>query len=72
MCIRDRIMTAEQQRLNENKTKPIPLEQWGPYLSERQWGTVREDYGSHGDAWGYLPFSESHYLSLIHIFQFMA
>lgn len=56
-------MTAEQQRLNENKTKPIPLEQWGPYLSERQWGTVREDYGSHGDAWGYLPFSESHYRS---------
>lgn len=54
-------MTAEHQRLKANKNKPIPLEQWGPYLSERQWGTVREDYGAHGDAWGYLPFSQSHY-----------
>ena len=28
---------------------------WGPYLSERQWGTVREDYSAHGNAWDYLP-----------------
>ena len=54
-------MTAEHQRLKVNNQKPIPLEQWGPYLSERQWGTVREDYGPHGDAWGYLPFNQSHY-----------
>ncbi len=54
-------MTAEHQRLAANSRKPIPLEQWGPYLSERQWGTVREDYSEHGDAWGYLPFSQSHY-----------
>ncbi len=54
-------MTAEHQRLRANNQKPIPLEQWGPYLSERQWGTVREDYGPHGDAWGYLPFNQSHY-----------
>ena len=54
-------MTAEHQRLNVNNKKPIPLEQWGPYLSERQWGTVREDYGPDGDAWGYLPFDQSHY-----------
>ncbi len=54
-------MTAEHQRLKVNNKKPIPLEKWGPYLSERQWGTVREDYGSHGDAWGYLPFDQSHY-----------
>ena len=46
-------MTAEHQRLAANAKKPIPLEQWGPYLSERQWGTVREDYGYYGDAWGY-------------------
>lgn len=48
-------MNAENQRLDVNATKPIPLEQWGPYLSERQWGTVREDYGPHGDAWNYFP-----------------
>jgi hypothetical protein len=54
-------MTAEHQRLKVNSERSIPLEQWGPYLSERQWGTVREDYGSYGDAWGYLPFSQSHY-----------
>ena len=33
---------------------------WGPYLSERQWGTVREDYSEEGDAWGYFPFEASH------------
>ena len=54
-------MTAEQQRLEDNSKKETPLEQWGPYVSERQWGTVREDYGVHGDAWGYLPFDQSHY-----------
>jgi hypothetical protein len=54
-------MTAEQQRLYDNSKKPIPLEKWGPYLSERQWGTVREDYGPHGDAWGYFPFEHAHY-----------
>ncbi|MEO6230784.1 MAG: glucosidase [Ferruginibacter sp.] len=54
-------MSAEHQRLAMNNKKAIPLEQWGPYLSERQWGTVREDYGYHGDAWGYLPFDQSHY-----------
>ncbi len=54
-------MTAEHQRLKVNSEKPIPLEQWGPYLSERQWGTVREDYGHFGDAWGYLTFDQSHF-----------
>lgn len=54
-------MTAEHQRLKVNSRKAIPLEQWGPYVSERQWGTVREDYGYYGDAWGYLPFNQSHY-----------
>ncbi len=53
-------MTAEQQRLAVNSRKPIPLEQWGPYLSERQWGTVREDYGPHGDAWNYFPHDHAH------------
>lgn len=53
-------MTAEQQRLKVNASKKIPLEQWGPYLSERQWGTVREDYSENSDAWNYFPFSHSH------------
>jgi hypothetical protein len=53
-------MTTEHQRLSVNDTKKVPLEQWGPYMSERQWGTVREDYSSNGDAWNYFPFSHSH------------
>ncbi len=53
-------MTKEQERLEENLHKKIPLEQWGPYLSERQWGTVREDYSYYGDAWNYFPFEHSH------------
>jgi len=55
-----RIMTAEHQRLAVNAAKKIPLEQWGPYLSERQWGTVREDYSAHGDAWNYFPYDQAH------------
>jgi len=58
-------MSAEQQRLSENSQKTIPLERWGPYLSERQWGTVREDYGPYGDAWGYFPFEHSHFRSYL-------
>lgn len=48
-------MNAEQQRITENAAKEIPLELWGPYVSERQWGTVREDYSGNGDAWNYFP-----------------
>ncbi|MFN8291053.1 MAG: glucosidase [Chitinophagaceae bacterium] len=43
-------MNAEQQRLTDAKWR-----KWGPYLSERQWGTVREDYSEHGNAWDYFP-----------------
>lgn len=53
-------MTAEHQRLAVNATKSVPLAQWGPYLSERQWGTVREDYSPNGDAWHYFPFDHAH------------
>ena len=42
---------AERQRLDEADTRGVPWRRWGPYLSERQWGTVREDYGGGGDAW---------------------
>ncbi|GAA3611301.1 glucosidase [Nonomuraea rosea] len=47
-------MNAEQQRLGESAAPDAPWRRWGPYLSERQWGTVREDYGP-GDAWNYIP-----------------
>ena len=53
-------MTAEHQRLTVNASKKIALEQWGPYLSERQWGTVREDYSTNGDAWHYFPYDHAH------------
>lgn len=53
-------MTAEHQRLSVNASKAVPLAQWGPYLSERQWGTVREDYSPNGDAWHYFPFDHAH------------
>ncbi len=46
---------AEQRRLDEARTKRAPWYRWGPYLAERQWGTVREDYSPHGSAWDYLP-----------------
>ncbi len=48
-------MNAEQQRLEEAKTNKASWKKWGPYLSERQWGTVREDYSEGGDAWNYFP-----------------
>src|ERR1043166_3325208 len=45
---------TEQKRLNEAREAGIPWKKWGPYLSERQWGTVREDYSDNGDAWNYF------------------
>jgi hypothetical protein len=47
-------MTEEQKRLDEARSG-APWRLWGPYLAERAWGTVREDYGADGDAWNYLP-----------------
>ena len=51
-------MNAEQVRLEEAREQKTPWKKWGPYLSERQWGTVREDYSESGDAWNY--FSHDH------------
>ena len=48
-------MSAEQTRLEETLKQKIPWKKWGPYLSERQWGTVREDYSESGNAWDYFP-----------------
>jgi hypothetical protein len=47
-------MTQEHQRLQEANEKKLAWKRWGPYLSERQWGTVREDYSGSGDAWSYF------------------
>ena len=52
-------MDTEQERLNANAQKDVPLEKWGPYLSERQWGTVREDYSANGNAWDYFTHDQS-------------
>ncbi len=53
-----RSQTAESNRMTDARLKGIPWKKWGPYLSERQWGTVREDYSDNGDAWNY--FSHDH------------
>ena len=51
---------AEWLRLEEEKARKRHWRRWGPYLSERQWGTVREDYSEHGSAWEYFPFEKAH------------
>src|SRR5216110_2258644 len=48
-------MTAEEQRLAEDSARLKNWKRWGPYLAERQWGTVREDYSPDGTCWDYLP-----------------
>jgi len=53
------MMTAEHERLDEVRTQQVPWKKWGPYLSERQWGTVREDYSEGGDAWNYFTHDQA-------------
>ncbi len=53
------IDVTEQKRLNEAREAGIPWKKWGPYLSERQWGTVREDYSENGDAWNYFTHDQA-------------
>lgn len=48
-------MSIERQRLDQANDPQTPWRRWGPYLSERQWGTVREDYSTDGNAWDYFP-----------------
>jgi hypothetical protein len=48
-------MTAERLRLEEDAARQRHWKRWGPYLSDRAWGTVREDYSAHGTAWDYFP-----------------
>jgi len=51
--------TVEQTRLIQARESNAPWKKWGPYLSERQWGTVREDYSQDGNAWGYFSHDQS-------------
>ena len=53
------IETKEQKRLNEARETGVPWKKWGPYLSERQWGTVREDYSQDGNAWDYFTHDQA-------------
>lgn len=50
---------AEQLRIDEQNADRLSWRAWGPYLSERQWGTVREDYSADGEAWDYFPFDQA-------------
>jgi Glycosyl hydrolase family 63 C-terminal domain len=52
-------MTAESTRLAEDREGKLFWKKWGPYLSERQWGTVREDYSEKGDAWAYFTHDQA-------------
>jgi hypothetical protein len=55
----ERGKTVEELRLDEARERGVPWKQWGPYLSERQWGTVREDYSENGDAWNYFTHDQA-------------
>ena len=52
-------MTEEGRRLEQARQPSTPWKKWGPYLSERQWGTVREDYSANGNAWDYFPHDQA-------------
>jgi hypothetical protein len=52
-------LSVEQERLKDDNEKRAPWKMWGPYLSERQWGTVREDYSDNGDAWNYFTHDQA-------------
>src|SRR3954468_18386347 len=51
--------TIEHRRLEEARTGTVAWKTWGPYLSERQWGTVREDYSENGDAWNFFTHDQA-------------
>src|SRR5215475_9563916 len=57
--VKGETMTAEQTRLDDDRDRAIRWKKWGPYLSERQWGTVREDYSETGNAWDYFTHDQA-------------
>ncbi len=56
---RSEVPSAEEARLDSAPHAGHPWKKWGPYLSERQWGTVREDYSANGDAWNYFTHDQA-------------
>ncbi|MBV8847195.1 MAG: glucosidase, partial [Bryobacterales bacterium] len=54
------MIDAEKLRIIEAQRRERHWRRWGPYLAERAWGTVREDYSTDGDAWRYFPFEQAH------------
>lgn len=52
-------MTREEEKLQAARDRQVHWQRWGPYLSERQWGTVREDYSATGEAWEYFPHDQA-------------
>src|SRR5437660_12503661 len=54
-----RTQTTEDRRLEEARARKKHWKRWGPYLSERQWGTVREDYSPGGTAWEFFPHDDA-------------
>ena len=59
----DKTTTAESQRLDLDTSRKENWKRWGPYLSERQWGTVREDYSAYGESWTHVSHEMSRSLS---------
>src|SRR4030095_4508111 len=61
------ISNPEQSRLAENQAGKTHWQRWGPYLSERSWGTVREDYSADGDAWNSFPHDHARSRALLRV-----
>ena len=53
------LLVAEERRLEQSRVAETPWKKWGPYLTERQWGTVREDYSENGNAWDYFSHDQA-------------
>ena len=56
---RGEVVNAEETRQEQARRGKVPWKKWGPYLSERQWGTVREDYSDNGNAWDYFSHDQA-------------
>ncbi|CAE8622313.1 unnamed protein product, partial [Polarella glacialis] len=56
-------LSPEHRRLAAADAQKEDWQKWGAYVSERQWGTCREDYAGHGNSWIYLPFEAAHYVA---------
>src|SRR5215467_410028 len=59
MPVQSKHTSAERKRLDEDRLGKQPWRKWGAYVSDRQWGTVREDYSADGAAWDYFPHDQA-------------